>query len=233
VPGTNPTTPSEAVLSVTNSVNGTIRFVIADPVVRPIGTRFQIIRSLVSTNAAAGTVVYEGLTQAVDLPSVPVVGFYFSRAYANSYYGPYSPNTLGLTANAYFTQVTQVNCSATQVFSGDGALHVTQLGRVDFAPSSADAVVSVTAAYRTGLQNINAFQNIRIQFVTGVTSFFLGDSSIPVGGNTTNMQPVTQTAVFTYTRGNSAYVNLYWDVASGANSFTLDQVSLRTEFIRL
>jgi hypothetical protein len=234
VPGTNPTTPSAATLSVTNMVNGTIRFTLADPIVRPVGTRFRIIRSTVSTNAAVGTIVYDGLTQVVDL-SAPITGtfYYFSQTYANSYVGPYSPNTTGLLATAYATNVFQVNCTATQVFSGAGAVHVSEIARSDFAPTSADAVVSVTAGYRTGLQNINGFQNILIRFVTGVTSVYDGEIKIPVGGTTINMQPVTQTAVFTYTRNNSAYVMLLWDVASGANSFTVDQVSLRTEFVRL
>jgi hypothetical protein len=233
IPGTNPTTPTEATLSVGNAINGTIRFTMATPTVKPVATHYQIIRSLVSTNAAAGTVVYDGVSQTVDLPSASAIGFFFSRAYANSYYGPYSPNTLGLSALAYYTNVTQVNCTATQVFSGAGAVHASEIARVDFAPTSAGAVVSVTAGYRTGLQNINGFQNVLIRFVTGVTSIYDGEIKIPVKGTTTDMQPVTQTAVFTYTANNSANVSLLWDVASGANSFTIDQVSLRTEFIRL
>lgn len=233
IPSSTPTTPSEATLSVANFVNGTIRFAIATPAVRPLGTQYRIIRSTVSTNAAVGTIIYDGVSQIVDYPALGAQFFYFSQAYVNSSFGPYSPNTLGLTANAYFTHVTQVNCTAAQVFSGDGALHASEIARTDFSPTSADAVVSVTAAYRTGLQNINGFQNILIRFVTGVTSIYDGTIKIPVGGTTTTMQPVTQTAVFTYTANNSANVTLQWDVASGANSFTVDQVSLRTEFIRL
>lgn len=233
VPGTNPTSPSEATLSIANAVNGTIRFVMSTPIVKPIGTQYRIIRTSISTNAAAGTVVYDGISQVVDYPSPPATFYYFSQAYANSYTGPYSPNTSGLAANAYVTNVTQVNCTATQVFSGAGAIHAGEIARVDFSPTSADATVSITAAYRTGLQNINGFQNVLVRFVTGVTSFYDGTIKIPVGGTTVNMQPVTQTAVFTYTANNSANVTLQWDVASGANSFTIDQVSLRTEFIRL
>lgn len=90
--------PREASLSITNNINGTISFSIATPNVRPRGTTYQIIRSLSSSDAAAGTVVYDGTTQRVDLPSWPTTAFYWSRAYANSSYGPYSPNSTGLAA---------------------------------------------------------------------------------------------------------------------------------------
>lgn len=233
IPATNPTTPTEAILSITNVVAGTIRFSMATPTVKPIGTQYRIIRSTVSSDAAVGTSVYDGVSQVVDYPAAPGTFYYFSQAYANSYTGPYSPNTTGLAANAYVTNVTQVNCTVAQVFSGAGAIHASEIARVDFSPTSADAVVSVTAAYRTELGNINGFQNILIRFVTGVTSVFDGTIKIPVGGAPSNRQPVTQTAVFSYTANNSANVSLQWDVASGANSFTIDQVSLRTEFIRL
>lgn len=96
VPPNNPTTPSEATLSISPTVNGTIIFRMADPVVRPRETRFQIIRSTVSSNAAAGTVVWDGAIQTADITCPNCVHYYFSRAYANSYFGPYSPNTTGL-----------------------------------------------------------------------------------------------------------------------------------------
>jgi len=233
VPGTNPTTPDVPVLSIVNTINGTITFSLATPVVKPIGTSYQIIASAVSTDASVGSVVYDGLSQQVSLPMPALPLWYFSRAYVSTYFSAYSPNTLGLASQAYFSTVTQVNCTATQVFSGAGALHAGEIARMDFSPTSANAAVSVTAGYRQGLQNINGFQNVMIRFVTGVTSVYDNAGKIPVGGSTTAMQPVTQTGVFSYTAGNSSYVALLWDVASGANSFTLDQVTLRTEFIRL
>lgn len=233
VPGTNPTTPDVPTLSIVNTINGTITFSLATPVVKPIGTAYQIIASAVSTDASVGSVVYDGQSQQISLPMPALPLFYFSRAYVNTYFSAYSPNTLGLASQAYFSTVTQVNCTATQVFSGAGALHVGEIARMDFAPNSANAVVSVTAGYRQGLGNINGFQNILIRFVTGVTSVYDNVGKIPVNGSPTTMQPVTQTGVFSYTAGNSSYVALLWDVASGANSFTLDQVTMRTEFIRL
>ncbi len=233
-PATNPTTPTEATLSIANNVAGTIRFVLGTPVVKPVGTQFRIIRSTVSNNAAAGTVVYDGVSQLVDLPSINQPFYYFSQAYVDSYFGPFSPNTTGLLGTSFTTNVSQVNCTVSQVFSGAGAFHVSQLARVDFAPSSADAVVSVTAGYRTGLQNVNGTSRIILNFVTGVSSSYVSDpDGVQIGGTTTNMQPVTQTGVFTYTANNSAFVQLFWNVSSGNNSFTLDQVSIRTEFVRL
>lgn len=233
VPATNPTTPSEATLSVTNVVNGTIRFSIATPTVRPLGTQYQIIRSLVSTNAAAGSVVYDGITQQVDLPALATGGFYFSRAYVNSYYGPFSPNTLGLTAQAFFTTVTQVNCTVAQTFSkGAGGFFGLEMARVDFAPSSADAQVSITANFRAGLGNIFGTNGVSLRFVTGVSSVY-DTPTLPTGGAISDPRPSQITGVFTYTAGNSAFVSLGWDTTSGPNSFLFDNVTIRTEFIRL
>jgi hypothetical protein len=98
IPPKNPTAPSEAVLTVSNNINGTLTFALADPTVRPANTRFQIIRSTVSSNAAAGVIIYDGLTQNVDLPCPGSTQYYFSRAYANSVFGPYSPNSNGIAA---------------------------------------------------------------------------------------------------------------------------------------
>jgi hypothetical protein len=233
VPATNPTTPTEATLSVINVVNGTIRFSLATPTVKPTGTQYRIIRSTVSTNAAVGTVVYDGVSQVVDYPAPPSSFYYFSQAYANSYTGPYSPNTLGLAAFAYTSNVTQVNCTVSQVFSKGAGIFLGQtMGRVYFAPTSADALVSVTATYRAGLGNIFALNGALVQFVTGVSSSYT-TATLPNGGTTTDPRPSQITGVFTYTANNSAYVSLEWDTNSGPNSFQFDNVSIRTEFIRL
>lgn len=245
LPSINPTTPTEPQnFEVSNQINGTLRFSFDNPVIQPTGTRFQIIRSTVSNNAAVGTVVYDGLSNRMDLASPTSAQYYFARAYAGSYFGAYTPNTVGVLAVANAlntgqiaqgaaTVVFQANCTATQVFSGAGAFHTSELGRDDFGALDSDAIVGVTAAYRTGLGNINGFQSVGIRFTTGVSSIFNSVGSIPVGGTTVAMQPVTQTAVFSYTKNNSATVQLIWNVASGANSFTIDQVTIKTEFIRL
>ena len=41
------------------------------------------------------------------------------------------------------------------------------------------------------------------------------------------------TGVFSYTANNSAYAYLAWDIGSGGNSAQIDNVSIRTEFVRL
>jgi hypothetical protein len=132
------------------------------------------------------------------------------------------------------TNVTQVNCTVSQTFSKGGtALFVAEMGRVDFAPTSASALVSVTATFRAGIGNVFGTNGVYLQFATGVTSLY-GTPTIQNGGAlTTDMRPTQITGVFTYSANNSAYVGLYWDTTSGPNSFAFDNVAIRTEFIRL
>lgn len=234
IPATNPTTPTEATLSVINVVNGTIRFKMATPTVKPTGTQYRIIRSSVSTDASVGTAIYDGVSQVVDYPAPPSNFYYFSQAYANSYTGPYSPNTLGLAAFAYTSNVTQVNCTVAQTFSKGGtALFASEMGRVDFAPTSAGAVVSITATFRSGLGNVFGTNGVYVGFVTGVTSSYATPTIQNGGVITTDRRPTQITGVFTYSANNSAYAGLYWDTTSGPNSFDFDNVAIRTEFIRL
>lgn len=117
IPANNPTTPSEPTLSIENHINGTLRFKLAEPTVKPLGTKYQIIRSLVNTNAAVGTIIYEGDTRLIDLVSPSSVHYYWSRAYSNSYFSAYSPNTIGISAVPLPLDSFQVNSNlATDVF---------------------------------------------------------------------------------------------------------------------
>jgi hypothetical protein len=244
IPVTNQTTPSEEVLSFAYNIGGTIGFVIDDPVTRPIGTRFQIVRGLVSSNAAVGTVVYDGATQRIDLVSPASNHFYWSRAYANSYFGPYSPNTTGLTAAASgmnagqmipqaFTYVTMANCAATQTFSKGGiAFWAGEMARVDCTPQADDADVIVTATLRAGIGNFHTKNSIQLAFSTGVTSSYSSAISIPNGGTTSDLRPTTVQGQFLYTRNNSAYASLFWDTASGPNSVVIDNTTIKVEFIK-
>jgi hypothetical protein len=234
LPVSNPTTPTEPALSVDNVVAGTLRFTLADPVVRPVGTRFQIIQSAVSTDAAAGTVVYDGLTQVIDLPVLQVQRFYFGRAYCNSFFSAFSPNTHGLAGASFGTDVFQTNLVVAQTFSkGPGIFLGQELARVDYEPAFADAKVSVTATFRAGRGNIFGTNAVYLRYLTGVTSIYIASSSMPNGGSTTDPLPTALTGVFSYTAGNSAAVQLLWDTTSGANSMVIDRVAIRTEFIRL
>ena len=108
-------------LTITANMGGTLTFNMEEPVVRPVGTTYRIIRSLVSTDAAVGTVIYDGITRFITLASPTSNNYYWSRTYANSRVRPCCPNTTGITAaasgmnagqavpNAY-TYVTMANC---------------------------------------------------------------------------------------------------------------------------
>jgi hypothetical protein len=244
LPPTNPTFPSVASLSISYTINGYLSFRLEEPLIRPRDTRYQIVRSLVSSDASVGSVIYDGAARQVDLTAPASTHYYFSRTYAGSYFGPFSPNTTGLAAatsgfNAgqiapgAVTYVAMANSTTTQTFSkGAGAFFGQEIGRIDFTPQLDDATVIITANYRAGLGNIFTTNRIGVQFVTGVTSVFLSTTILPNGGSTTDLRPSTIQAQFTYTRSNSAYAQLYWDTTSGPNSVLVDQVSLQGEFIK-
>lgn len=97
LPAPNVTTPSAPQsFSVSSQVNGTLMFEWTTPIVRPAGTRFQIIRSVNSSNAAVGTVVWEGDAMRVSLVMPTSPHFYYVRAITNSLKGPYQPNSFGI-----------------------------------------------------------------------------------------------------------------------------------------
>jgi len=231
LPPTNPTTPSEATLTISPTINGTLRFSMASPFVRPRDTRFKIVQGLVSSNAAVGSVIYDGLTQQIDMAVSNSPYYYWSQTYADSYVGPYSPNTTGILATPNpLVVLSAVNCITTQVFSESASIFATDLGHVDFAPMSMDADVTVTATLRAGVGNISTKNNVKLVFATGVTSLFAG-LSIPFTGNFADMRGMTLLGKFRYTKGNSAQVSLSWDTqANQPNSVQIDNVSILTQF---
>jgi hypothetical protein len=95
---TAPTAPPS--FSATPQINGTILFEWTRPVVKPLGTEFQIIRSTNSANAAVGTVIWQGAASPVPLVSPTSPHWYFVRSIANSVVSPYMPNTFGVEAVA-------------------------------------------------------------------------------------------------------------------------------------
>lgn len=244
IPATNPTTPTApGSFGVVPNINGTLTFSLTDPVVKPIGTRFQVIRSGNASDASVGTAIYDGVLSQVDLICPASVQYYYARAYVGSHYSGYIPNTFGVsaTANGFnaaqvgsqaITMVHMVNCISTQVFSGAGALHAGVVATDNFIPQLDDSDVLVTAHYRQGLGNINGTQVVKIQFLTGVTSVFDSSQQVPTGGSAAAMQPASVQGQFKYTKGNSVQVNLFWSASSGTNSCTFDQVSLLTEFVK-
>lgn len=98
LPPISPTTPSAPTsFTVAAAVNGTLVFDIGESVVKPLNTRYQVIRSTNSADASVGTVVWDGLASHVPLVMPTSRHYYYARAYAGSYYSPYNPNTFGLT----------------------------------------------------------------------------------------------------------------------------------------
>lgn len=101
LPEINPTTPSAPPgFAVTQQINGTLLFEWTTPIIKPSGTRFQIIRSTNSGNAAVGTTVWEGDASPVPLVMPSSTHWYYARAIANSAFSPYTPNTFGIAGAA-------------------------------------------------------------------------------------------------------------------------------------
>lgn len=133
VPANNPTSPSApSVLLVETELNGTLTFAIGQPLVFPKGTNYQLIRSTVSTNAAVGTIVWQGVTQRATITAPASVHYYFARAYCNSFFGPYYPNTTGISAVPLGWLTAQINSNA--------ATDVTLVNNAGAASSNSTAV---------------------------------------------------------------------------------------------
>jgi hypothetical protein len=95
---TIPTGPST--FSVGDQINGTILFQLGEPIIKPLGTLFQIIRSTSSIDASVGTVMWEGAAKVVAMVVPTSPHFYYARCIANSIVSEYTPNTFGLIARA-------------------------------------------------------------------------------------------------------------------------------------
>lgn len=98
LPASNATYPSEPQNFAVTALNGTIVATWSDPVVRPHMTRFQLIRAPGSASAiASGFVVWEGDTnQAIYATQSYSDAWYHVRAYVNSDFSNYVPNTFGV-----------------------------------------------------------------------------------------------------------------------------------------
>ena len=146
---TSPSAPSSLTMDVL-SIAGTLLFTIGPPAVIPIGTRYQIVRSDVSTNTAVGTVVFDGNTTRAMVNAPSSLSYYFARAYANSLFGPYYPNTVGISAAAarvslgttttgsYSVANNEVISASSYTPSANGALNlsVTVFGHASFDKDS-------------------------------------------------------------------------------------------------
>lgn len=101
IPPTNPTRPSEPLSLSATPMPGLVRFSWVEGVTRPYGTAYQLIQANSPGDATLGTVVYDtpSLDALVNV-SDPSPRYYWVRAYANSWFSGYYPNTTGLAARA-------------------------------------------------------------------------------------------------------------------------------------
>ena len=104
IPATNPTNPSAPLnFSAELLVNGTIKFGWDQPLVYPDQTRYQLIRSIVSTDASVGSIVWEGAANKVSLEMPHPAAWYWARAKVNTIVSPYAPGTSGTLVSPYHT----------------------------------------------------------------------------------------------------------------------------------
>lgn len=101
LPLTNSTSPSEPRnFTAVPQVNGTILFMWDKPIVYPIGSVVEIIRSTNSADASVGTKIWEGAASPVPLVSPTSAHWYWSRTRWKQRWSDYSPNTFGVGAIA-------------------------------------------------------------------------------------------------------------------------------------
>lgn len=119
LPAINQPKPSEPTnLSITQNVNGTLKFVIGKSIIAPLGTRYRVIRSTTSYDASVGTTAYDGESLQVDLTVPNSSHFYYSQAYVNAYVSAYYPNTFGIEAYpGDIMWTTFVSCVGLSTFS--------------------------------------------------------------------------------------------------------------------
>lgn len=101
LPSPNATFASEpSSFTATEQINGTILFSMGTPIIKPPGSRFQILRGVNSDNAGTATIVYEGDSAIVPLVMPTSRHWYWSRCITNSQVSAYQPNTFGIFARA-------------------------------------------------------------------------------------------------------------------------------------
>lgn len=114
LPATNDTRASEpSSFAVVAAINGTLGFELGRPIVQPVGTRFQIIRSTNSANAAVGTTIYDGQDLRVNLVQPSSSHWYWSRSYINpNSPTAYQPNTFGVLGLPLGLTTSQIDSAA-------------------------------------------------------------------------------------------------------------------------
>lgn len=109
IPATNPTTPSEPASFAVTPDLGTLIFDFEEPTVKPLGTRYQILRSPGSLAVAGSySVLWEGdATRTILQADMRSYYWYHGRTIANSHVSPaLYPNTYGIGAQPWITAET-------------------------------------------------------------------------------------------------------------------------------
>jgi hypothetical protein len=175
LPAPNVTAPTEPTsFSATPQINGTILFDWGRPIVRPLGTEFQIIRSTNSANAAVGTIVWQGTANPVPLVMPVSAHWYWVRSVANSQFSPYTPNTFGTLAipRLEADQTLQNRLCGDAEFSFGLASSLWQSGNIDTALSLINNVstLSITSYNATGGQ-FGGFMRLQRRASVGSINF--------------------------------------------------------------
>lgn len=164
--------------AVTTNINGTLGFTAGRPLVMPAGTRFQIIRSTNSANAAVGTVIYDGTDLRVNLVCPASRHWYWIRSYVGSQqFSPFQPNTFGVLGDPLGFTTTQINSfAATEIESvEDDSVSLINGGGVVLSES----LSAVGIAY---LLQVTATFDVWKTSVGGTPEFY-----IDVNGNATQL----------------------------------------------
>lgn len=100
LPAQNDTLPTEPRSFTVTPLSGMINGTWLPPIVRPSGTRFEVIAATTSADASVGTVAWSGdsLNASIPWTNADSLTFWWVRAVANSRYSAYEPNTYGLLA---------------------------------------------------------------------------------------------------------------------------------------
>jgi len=245
IPTTSPTVPTAPTNFAGVAYPGAVDFTWTDAVLKPVDSYYRIVESSVNSYAQANSVWSGNGTRAfLAMPNTATNYFWIDSLSAAGVKGGTTPGpSSGYAIGARLVQASDVasgsaayvtfqNCTVSQLFSGTGILHLSQIGRIDIPPTQVggNANVLVTITCRAQQGNVNGTNALQAQFITGVTSSYSGPDQSGLG---TGMTPMTLQGQFPYTAGNSAAVILAWDVSSGNNSITVDQVVIKAEFIKL
>jgi hypothetical protein len=100
LPAANATRPSEPLSFAVTPLSGAISGTLLPPIVRPFGTRYEVIAATNCADASVGTIAWSGDALNMNIPwtNADSMTWWWVRSYANSVYSGYNPSTYGLLA---------------------------------------------------------------------------------------------------------------------------------------